>query len=171
MAHELHTERLKLRHFTYDDVDFVIEILNQPSFIEFIGDRMVRSIEEAKKYILERFIQPFNNNGYTMMLVESNETNESLGMCGLVNREGLDIPDLGFAFLESCQGNGYAYEASNLIIQNIRDDLNLYKIAAVTKHDNIASVNLLVKLRFQFKREVELFENQEKLMLFEKQLN
>src|SRR5690348_13380887 len=106
----LETERLTLRHITLDDAEFVLRLLNEPSFIRFIGDRGVRSIDDARRYIAERFIASYEQHGFGLWLVEQRESPGAMGISGLVKRDTLPDPDIGFAFLPEFWSQGYAYE-------------------------------------------------------------
>ncbi len=108
----IETGRLLLRFFRVDDADFIVCLLNEPSFIEFIGDKGVRSIEEANNYLLNGPLDSYERFGYGLNMVELKETGEPIGMCGLVRRENLEHADIGYAFLEQDRSQGYARESA-----------------------------------------------------------
>ena len=146
----LRTERLTLTEVTLDDDEFVLELLNDPGWLQGIGDRGVRTVEDARTYIVERF-------GKSLWLVARDASGERLGMCGLVvGREGLDSPDIGYAYLERHSGKGYATEAARAVLAHAREALGLEKIAAITNPDNTASQRVLEKIGFTFRQMIDL---------------
>ena len=159
------TERITLRELTEDDASFVNELLNSPKFIKYIGDRGVRSDEDARKFIVERYRKSYEVNGFGLYAVLQKDDGIPVGMCGFVKRDTLPLPDLGFAFLPEHEGRGYGYESSIAALEYGRDELNLNEVLAITTLDNIASVGLLRKLGFEFERIFETPEN-ESLNLF-----
>ena len=108
----LRTERLVLRHLTEDDAAFVLELLNERGFIDNIGDRNVRDLEGARRYVSEGPGASYRTNGYGLWLTVLRATGEPVGICGLVKRDGLEDADIGYAFLERYWGQGYAREAA-----------------------------------------------------------
>ena len=146
----LETNRLKLSQLSYADCAFVIELLNEPSFLEYIGDRGVRNVGDARKYLKKGAIDSYARHGFGLFLVTHKVTGASLGICGLVVRDEFDHPDLGFAFLQRHWSNGYAYESSMAILQDAKDRLGLQTIIAMADNDNASSVSLLDKLGFTF---------------------
>ena len=106
----LETDRLTLRQFTIHDTDFIISLLNSPGWLEFIGDRNVKTQEQATDYLLNGPIKSYHENGFGLSLVELKHPQKPIGMCGLLKREYLEHPDIGFAFLPEYSGKGYAYE-------------------------------------------------------------
>lgn len=144
------TARLILRDITPTDAPFILELLNDPGFIKYIGDRGVRTLEDAEKYITEKIIGQYVSKGYGMYLVatrkEQSDETEIIGQCGLVKREGLDNTDLGFAYLERYCGMGYGYESSVAVLGLAKEAFGLSQLAAITGQDNIASQKLLTKL-------------------------
>lgn len=146
----LSTERLTLSPVTQDDAEFVLELLNDPGWIENIGDRGVRTLEDARAYIADRFSK-------SLWLVVRDASGERLGMCGIVEgREGLDSPDLGYAFLARHSGKGYATEAARVVLAHAREELGLKKIAAVTAPANTPSQRVLEKIGFKFRQMINL---------------
>src|SRR5689334_22505860 len=114
------TERLLLRQFTVDDAQFILNLLNEPSFLRYIGDKKVRNLEDARQYILNGPIASYERNGFGLLLVELKETHTPLGMCGLLKREELPDADIGFAFLPAYWNKGFAFEASAAVLQDAR---------------------------------------------------
>jgi len=166
----LETERLILREGDDGDAGFILDLLNQPSFIEFIGDRGVRSLEQAREYIESRFTRSYRDNGFGLYaIVLKNDSNSSgaalvagrgagvpIGVCGFVKRDTLPDPDLGFALLPQFEKNGYAFEAAKAVMAHGREKLGLARILAITTLDNKASGRLLEKIGFAFEKEIEM---------------
>jgi len=161
----LETERLTLRLQTTDDADFILELVNDPSWLQFIGDRGVRTVEDAREYILNS-INMYEKSGFCFYLVERKEDNIPLGICGLVKRDSLEDVDIGFAFLPTYWGKGYAYEAASAVLAYGLDTLGLKRIVAITTQDNYASAKLLEKVGLKFERLVQLSNDEEELRLF-----
>lgn len=146
----LETDRLKLSQLSFADCAFVIELLNEPSFIEYIGDREVRNVADAREYLRIGAIDSYAKHGLGLFLVTHKVTSTSLGICGLVVRDEFDHPDLGFAFLQRHWSNGYAYESSLAVLRDAKDRLGLQAVIAMADKDNASSVSLLDKLGFTF---------------------
>ena len=144
---QIDTERLRLREFTFEDAPVVLELLNDPLWIRFIGDRKVRTVEDACGYIT-KLRKSYAENGFGLYLVERKADGQPLGMCGLVKRDTLPAPDIGFAFLERHRGAGYAFEAAQATMDYAREALRLDRILAIATHDNDRSSKLLEKLGF-----------------------
>lgn len=161
----LETERLTLRLQTTEDADFILELVNDPSWLQFIGDRGVRTVEDAREYILNS-INMYEKSGFCFYLVERKEDNIPLGICGLVKRDALEDVDIGFAFLPTYWGKGYAYEAASAVLAYGLDTLGLKRIVAITTQDNHASAKLLEKVGLKFERLVQLSNDEEELRLF-----
>jgi len=145
----LETERLTIRRITLDDTDFMIETLNDPGFLTNIGDRGVRTAEDAQAYIRDRILASYEANGFGMFRVALKDGDVGIGTVGFVRRDGLDGPDLGFAFMEAHTGRGYGYEAASALLDWGYGTLGLPPLLAITAPDNLASAALLVKLGFK----------------------
>ncbi len=166
----IETERLTLREIdSATDAEFVFELLNTPKFIQYIGDRGVDSVEQARDFIENRYRQSYRDHGYGLYAVELKADNTAVGMCGFVRRDTLPGPDLGFAFLPEHEGKGYGFEAARAALEHGRDKLGFTKVLAITSQDNDVSGKLLEKLGFSFDRIIATPESEE-LKLFEKQL-
>ena len=163
---ELNTERLLVRGFDTNDAEFILELLNQPSFIQFIGDKGVRSVDDARNYITTGPIESYQRHGFGLYLVELKDRKVPIGMCGVLKRESLPDPDLGFAFLPEYWGKGYAFEAASAALDQARDFFKLARILAITNPDNDASIKLLAKLGFQFERVMKLSTDSDEVKLF-----
>lgn len=162
----LETERLTLRLQTTEDADFILELVNDPSWLQFIGDRGLRTVEDAREYIMNGPIRMYEQFGFCLYLVERNEDRCPVGICGLVKRDGLEDVDIGFAFLPTYWGKGYAYEAASAVMAYGLDTLGLNRIVAITTQDNHASAKLLEKVGLKFERLVQLSNDEEELRLF-----
>ena len=142
----LRTERLVLRHLTEDDAPFVLELLNSPGFIENIGDRGVRDLDGARRYVSEGPGASYQKYGYGLWLAALKSTGEAVGICGLVKRDGLEDADVGYAFLERAWGQGYAREAAAATLAHAREVIGLQKVVAITTPSNAGSIAVLMKI-------------------------
>lgn len=146
------TERLLLRELTVADAPFIFELVNEPAWIEFIGDKGVRSIVDAEKYIINGPRKSYSTNGFGLWLVQLKELNIPIGMCGLIKREALEHVDIGFAFLAVHNGKGYGFEAATAALDYAQNKIGLKHILAITNQDNVRSIRLLEKLGLTFER-------------------
>ena len=146
----LETERLVIREITPDDAPFVLELLNTPKFIKYIADRGVRTIEDARRYIDERFLSSYTANGYGLYAVQHKSDGQVVGTCGFVRRDTLPGPDIGFAFLPEFEGRGYGFESAAAVMTYGIGTLGFDRVLAITSVDNDASGRLLEKLGFKF---------------------
>ncbi|MGG1660262.1 GNAT family N-acetyltransferase [Brevibacillus sp. NRS-1366] len=162
----LETDRLILRWQTVDDAPFILTLLNDPSWLQFIGDRGVRTEEDARNYILNVSIDMYNRLGFGFFLTELKGGNVPIGICGLVKRETLEDVDIGYAFLPNYRGKGYAYEAASAVLSYGKETISLRRIVAITTEDNHASSKLLERLGLQLEGIVQLGSDPEKLKLF-----
>ena len=142
----LETQRLRLRHLVPGDAAFVLELLNDPGWLRFIGDRNVRSLEDAEGYIRDGPAAMFARHGFGLLCVERKADGARLGICGLLKRDALPDPDLGFAFLARHTGQGYGREAGAAVLDWARASLGLERIAAITQPANAASIRVLTGL-------------------------
>ncbi len=179
----LETERLVLSEVTENDAEFMLDLLNQPSFIKYIGDRNVRTVEEAKDFIESRYQKSYHDNGYGLYLVElktddtlanarvfaieskDQKPKDKLGVCGFVKRDNFEYADIGFAFLPQFEGKGYAFESAAAIMNYGAETLGFKQVLAITTQDNERSGKLLEKLGFKFDELIEM-PNNEVLKLF-----
>jgi RimJ/RimL family protein N-acetyltransferase len=145
------TERLRLRTITPDDADvaFHLALLNDPAFIEHIGDRGVRTMDESRRYIVEGPVAMHEKLGHSMYVVELKDSRTPIGMCGLIKRDFLEYVDIGYAFLPSFRGCGYAIEAARATVAHARA-LGITRLAGITTPTNTASIQLLEKLGLRF---------------------
>jgi RimJ/RimL family protein N-acetyltransferase len=166
MTPVLETERLRLKQFTFDDIPFVIELLNSPGWLQFIGDRNVRTPEQAKSYLENGPLKSYALNGYGLCLVERKDDGQPVGMCGILNREALDSPDIGFAFLPAFHGQGYALEIAQATIDDARETWGVSKLAAVVLEANTRSIRLLEKIGLSYVRPIQFPGSEDKLLLY-----
>jgi RimJ/RimL family protein N-acetyltransferase len=162
----LETKRLVLRELTLADADFMLQLLNEPAYIIFIGDRGVRTHQDASKYLQETIIASYEKNGFGLYLVELQDDATPVGLCGLINRDGLPDVDIGYAFLAEFQGNGYATEAAQAVMAYGKDFVGLGRIVAITAVDNQRSINVLEKIGLHYEKLITLPGDDEEIMLF-----
>lgn len=150
------TERLVLRWLTPEDAPFILGLLNEPSFIENIGDRGVRTLEAARGYIEQGPVASYRDNGYGLYMVERREDGAQLGICGLVKRPYLDDADIGFAFLPAHWSRGYALESARAVMAHASVPLGLVRVIAIVSPGNQSSIRLLRKLGLGYQRSMDL---------------
>jgi RimJ/RimL family protein N-acetyltransferase len=162
----LETERLSLRLLEADDAAFMLELLNDPSFIRNIGDRGVRTEAQARQYLLDGACASYARHGYGLYLVELKSTGEPIGICGLVKRDYLDDPDIGFAFLPRFWLEGYAYESATAVKAHAFGVLGVPRLLAITSPDNVGSMRVLEKIGLRFERMITPPGREEEIRLF-----
>lgn len=160
------TARLNLRHIELDDAPFLLELLNDPAFIKNIGDRGVRSLEDARLYALNGPLASYEKHGFGLFLVELKASGEPIGICGLLKRDTLEDVDIGFAFLPSFRSQGYALEAASATKSYALNVLGLKRIVAVVVPENTGSIKLLERLGLKYERRVQLTESEPEIMLY-----
>lgn len=146
----LDTERLTLRLLEAGDAPFILELVNEPGWLRFIGDRGIRTVEAARDYIVHNVLAMQEKYGFSLYLAESKTNNERLGMCGLIKRDTLNDVDIGFAFLARHAGRGYAHESAAAVMRHARETLRLSRIVAITSPENERSIRLLEKIGLRF---------------------
>lgn len=160
------TTRLKLRRLCAEDAPFIQRLLNDPGWLRFIGDRGVRTIDDARSYLLNGPIAMYARHGFGLYLTERKSDGVPIGMCGLIKRDGLDDVDIGFAFLPEFYGVGYAQEAAAATMAYGMRTLCLTRIVGITSQDNERSIKLLEKIGLRFERLMRLPKDDEEIMLF-----
>ena len=160
------TERLLIRPTQTADAEFILELLNSPKWIQFIGDRKVYTLEEAAEYIRSRMLPQLERLGYSNNTVIRKEDGKKIGTCGLYDREGIDGVDIGFAFLPEFEGKGYAFEAAEVIKNAAFDIFGLPVINGMTTKDNFSSQKLLEKLGLKLKGTIRMPDDEEELLLY-----
>jgi RimJ/RimL family protein N-acetyltransferase len=161
----LETARLQLRRMTLDDTDLILSLLNDADFIKFIGDKGVRTPEDAREYIRSGPLASYDLNGFGLWLVELIDSRTAVGMCGLLKRPALDDVDLGFAFLPQYRSQGYAFEAAAAVLSYGREMLGLGRIVAIANSDNAVSIRVLEKIGMKFDRMIRLSEDDAEIKL------
>lgn len=162
----LETPRLILRPFTLDDAEFIYELVNQPSWQRYIGDRGVDSVAAARTYIETVPLAAYRQHGFGLFAVEDKVTGTLVGTCGLLKRDTLNDVDIGFALLDRCAGQGLMHEAAAATLAYCRDTLGLARVVAIVKPDNIRSTRLLEKLGMRAEGLIRLGEGAEELRLY-----
>lgn len=148
----LETDRLVLRRLTEADAPFILQLVNEPSWLQFIGDRGVRTLDDARTYIVNGPIAMYARVGFGLLLVELKTTGTPIGMCGLLKRDTLPDVDIGFAFIPAYWGQGYARESAAAVLAWGKTTLGLKRLVAIASPDNQRSIQLLEKLGFAFEK-------------------
>ena len=162
----LETERLTVRPFSLCDADFILELLNERTFIENIGDKKVRNLNDARRYLRAGPIGSYQRCGIGLWRVGLQDDDTSIGMAGLLKREQLEDVVLGYALLAEYCGNGYALEVTSAVMTYARERLGYFKVVAVVNKGNKPSIKLLSKLGFKYERMVQLVKDDEEKQLF-----
>jgi len=157
------TERLIVRQFELSDAPFIVRLLNDDLFIRYIGDKKVRTHEDAINYLKTGPMASYKKHGFGLNLVCLKESHTPIGMCGLLKRNELDNPDLGYAFLPEYSGKGYAREAAENTLETVIRTCSLDTVVAVTLPDNFRSNKLLETIGFSFKETIKLYGTQNNL--------
>lgn len=163
----LETERLYIREFAYDDAAFIIALVNNPTWLEFIGDRNVTNLDDAHRYMRDKIMYLYQYYGYGPWLLEDKHTREPIGMCGLINRDFLTDTDIGYALLPAYTGKGLAFEAARAVLDYGYEVLRLPKIVAITLPTNYASIKLLGRLGMHATSLIQPPQSPHALHLFE----
>ncbi|MFT4416858.1 GNAT family N-acetyltransferase [Fredinandcohnia humi] len=162
----IETERLILRWGTEKDAPFILELLNDPTWIHYLGDRGIKTIEQATEYISSSLLEMYKNFGFGLYIVVHKEDGIPVGICGLLKRDSLEDVDLGFAFLSKHQRKGYGFEAAVATLKYGKDFFDFKKIVAITSMKNSNSSKLLEKIGMKYDRMVLLPHDQEELRLY-----
>ena len=162
----LSTERLVLREFVDADAPFILELLNDPSFIRNIGDRGVRTLDDAREYMRKGPVASYAQHGFGLWLVELRADHRPIGMCGLLKRDVLESVDIGFAYLPAFRAQGYGLEAGRAVLDYARGVLRLPRVVAIVNADNDASARLLERLGLHFESMVKPFPDESSLRLY-----
>jgi RimJ/RimL family protein N-acetyltransferase len=162
----LETERLTIRRFTLEDAAFALELVNDPAWLEYIGDRNVRSLEDARAYLSKGALAMHERMGFSMYVVALKGTGEPIGTCGLIKRDSLDDVDIGFAFLPNYRGQGYALESAAAVLDYGGKTLGMKRIAAIVSVANRRSISILEKIGLKFERLFRLPGEDEEIALY-----
>lgn len=161
----IETDRLQLRQLSVDDAEFILRLLNEPSFIQNIGDRGVRTVDDARGYIVKGPITSYERFGFGLWMIETKSPLAPIGICGLLKREVLDDVDIGYALLPEFWSQGYALESASAVVSYAREKLGLKRVVAVTNSNNQSSIRLLEKMGFKYERMVQLSEGAAEIQL------
>lgn len=161
----LETERLFLRELNLTDAGFILALLNSEPWLRYIGDRGVKNIQQAEKYLLEGPMTSYRVNGFGLYLVTL-KSGIPVGVCGLLRRDTMPHPDIGFAFLPAFSGKGYGFEIARATMEYAKSDLGLATILAITTPDNTPSINLLKKIGMHFEKSVLFKDSNEEMLMF-----
>jgi RimJ/RimL family protein N-acetyltransferase len=162
----LETERLLLRPMTLADANFILELLNEPSFIRNVGDRNVRTPDDARAYIMNGPMKSYEKNGFGLFAVIRKGTGEPIGMCGLIKRDALDDVDIGYALLPRFWSQGYAVEAAQAMRDHGRNVIGLKRLVAIVDPTNEGSIRVLEKIGLRYERMIRLSPDDIELKLF-----
>lgn len=150
------TARLTIRPLTLDDAAFIVTLLNDADWLRFIGDKTVHSDDDARRYLASGPLAMYATHGFGLCAVERNDHRSTIGMCGLIKREGLEDVDIGYAFLPEGRGQGYALEATQAVLEYGLNTMGFARIVAITDPDNAASTRVLQRIGMRFERHVHL---------------
>lgn len=162
----LETERLILRELDIQDAQFMFQLLNSHGWIKYIGDRNIKSKEDAKEYIQKGPLVSYAANRFGLYAIELKESKLAIGVCGLLKREYLEFVDIGFALLPEYEAKGYAYEAVHACLCYSKSQLNISRFAAITLPTNNRSIQLLLRLGFTFNNNFIFESTNEELQLY-----
>lgn len=162
----IQTPRLILRELTPDDAPFMLELLNSPGWLTYIGDRNIYNVEDAQMYIEVKNIPSYQQHNFGFYAVELRDDQVVIGTCGMAQRDFLDDPDIGFAFLPEYTGKGYALEAAQAVMEFAQQDLGLQRILAFTLPVNKPSIRLLEKIGLRNVGTINIPDDPEELLLF-----
>jgi RimJ/RimL family protein N-acetyltransferase len=161
----LETARLELHELALGDDEFIVRLLNEASFLRFIGDKGVRTLADAREYLSKGPMESYRRNGFGLYLTRL-RGGERIGMCGLVKRDGLADVDIGFAFLSRFRAKGYAAESAAAVLTYAKQQLNLRRIVAITSPDNQGSIAVLEKIGLRFEQMIKLPDDGKEVKLF-----
>ncbi len=158
--------RLRLRRLHAGDAAFILKLVNEPSWLRYIGDKGINTLHDAVRYIETGPVEMYDRLGFGMYLVELKTNSKPIGMCGLIKRESLQHVDIGFAFLPDFCNNGYAFESASAVLAYAKAEFGFEKIAAITSQQNPTCSKLLKKLGFHFEHTVQADANSEPIKLY-----
>ena len=166
------TSRLQLAKVTLADASFFVKLMNSPHWIKYIGDRNIGSVKDAKSYLKKTILKSYSEKGYGFFKVLLKSAPSTIiGISGLVKREELEIPDIGFGFLPEYEGRGYGYESASAVLDLAKNRFHIEEIGAICMDINKNSIRLIEKLGLKFQKKVKPFDDDEELLLFVKKLN
>jgi [ribosomal protein S5]-alanine N-acetyltransferase len=160
------TERLWIRPTTIHDSEFILELMNTPKWIEFIGDRNLHTVKDAEQYIKNKMLPQLERLGFSNYTLIRKLDEVKVGCCGLYDREGVEGVDIGFAFLPAFENQGYGFESANRLIQAAKNDFGLKAVSAITSKNNFASQKLIEKLNLKLVGTTILPNEIEEILLY-----
>ena len=163
---QLETERLQLRWLTGDDADLMLAIWNDPAFIRYVGDRGVRTLDQAHTAMQEGVLKLYHDFGYGPYRLALRGSDEAMGICGLFKRENLEHPDIGYGLLPAFCGSGYAFEAAEAVTEHARKHMKLPELCAIVTPENTRSVHLLEKLGMNAGERIRMPGDDEDVVLY-----
>jgi len=166
----LETDRLRLRKVSLADAEFILRLLNEPSFIQNIGDKGVRTLEDARGYISSGPIASYEKFGFGLWLLETKDDMSPIGICGLLKRDALEDVDIGYALVPEFWSKGYAIESASAVLDYARKTLRLNRLVAIVSPNNESSIRLLQKVGFRFEKMVRLSDSAPEIKLFGRKL-
>ena len=166
MSEVLQTERLILRKLSLNDTDFIIELVNSPGWLQYIGYRNIHTTEDAIRYLVDGPLKSYEQYGFGLLLIQLKTTMAPIGMCGLLKRDTLPLPDLGYALLPAYEGQGYITEANRAYLAYLEEQLQIEQLLAITNLHNEKSIRVLEKLDFVFERYMNMSGDDHPVRLF-----
>lgn len=162
------TQRLSISKITLEDAPFFLELVNTPNFKKYIGDKKLSTLIGVEEYLKAGILKSYEDHGFSYYKLRLHESDETLGIVGILKRDNLECPDIGFAMLPQFEGQGYGFESSKAMMQVAKDKFKIDKIAAITLEYNVNSINLITKLGLEFEKKVKPFADEEELLFFAK---
>ncbi len=160
------TERLILRRVTLDDAPFILRLVNEPAWIQYIGDKKIRTLDAARAYITDGPLKMYTQFGFGLFLIELKNTLTPVGLCGLIKRDELHDVDIGFALVPECWGKGYGFESASAVMRYAVAQHGMSKLLAITLPENGPSIALLEKLGFNYQQRIHLAHDDAELELY-----
>lgn len=160
------TPRLRLRHLVSADAPFILELLNDPDFLSNVGDRGVRNLHDACRYIETGPAASHWHHGFGLCAVELKASAAAIGLCGLLRRDTHPDVEIGFALLPRFRHQGYALEAAQAALRLGTQVLGLGRIVAITSPGNSDSIRILETLGLKFERMVNFSDDGRESRLF-----
>ena len=167
----LETDRLTLHEMTLADAGLMLAIWNDPAFVRHVGDRGIRTLDEAEDAMSQGILRLYAEYGYGPYRMTLKDSGDAIGICGLFRRDSLDVPDIGYATLPDFCGRGYAFEAATAVIEHTGTVLGIERLIAIISPDNVASIGLIGKLGFEFERMHRMPDDDDDVSIYGKSLN
>ena len=165
---KIESERLSIEEATTVDSEFILELVNTPNWLRYIGDRNIHTTQAAENYIQNALMKSYQENSFGLYKLVSRDEGTSVGLCGLLQRDYLEFPDIGFAILPAFEGKGLVTEAAKCVLEDAANRLNIKTVQAITLPENYASQKVLEKVGLVLKEHI--FRDGEKLLLYQSSL-